>query len=673
MTLEKTYRPDIDGLRAFAVLAVLIFHAFPSALPGGFVGVDIFFVISGYLITSILLKELASASFSLTHFYNKRIQRIFPALLVVLTFCLWVGWVTLTPIEYKQLGRYTAGGAAFLNNFLFWRDAGYFDSEATTKPLLHLWSLAIEEQFYLVWPILLWLCHLVSRQAFVKAIAIGVIFWGSLCLSYIWVQRDITADFYSPLSRSWELAMGAALAYAHLHPYRLFQNVDITHRLRHALSMIGLALLVMALVLINSTDAFPGLWALLPTIGAACLIAAGAKACINRLVLSSRPLVWIGLISYPLYLWHWPLLTFARIFEGQTPSPTARAGLLLASLVLAALTYLLIERPIRFPTMHPPQKPANLAHGSWRKKAVVTCLGLGMIVVFALGYTITRSNGLPWRHTDRLNADLHTIALGADRQLLRHACGLSPEQASAFEWCLSQNKPTPAQFAVIGDSKAEALYYGLARESAADQNWLLMGSFPAFKLPQNNEGALLKKALQRLEADSHIRTVVLANSFRHIFATDNVTRLINKQYSKADIHRLAQEQNELAQHLQRAGKQVVFVIDNPTLPDPTSCVQGEMTSLPLLRSILTRTANPHCQIGYQAHLAGTWAYQQFSQELQRINPRLIVFNPLPLLCDVSGDRCTYHEGRNFLYSYGDHLSDYANSKIAKKLLLILQP
>jgi peptidoglycan/LPS O-acetylase OafA/YrhL len=220
------YRPDIDGLRAVAVLAVLIFHAFPTLLPGGFVGVDIFFVISGYLITGIVLRDVALGRFSLAHFYAQRVRRIFPALLVVLVFCLGVGWVALTSGEYKQLGRYTAGGAAFLNNILFWRDAGYFDNEADTKPLLHLWSLAIEEQFYLVWPLLLmalaavcrWLyraqsgdqqAQTMTRHA---AILLALLCVASLGFSGWQIGYDATGNFYSPLSRAWELLLGAALA-----------------------------------------------------------------------------------------------------------------------------------------------------------------------------------------------------------------------------------------------------------------------------------------------------------------------------------------------------------------------------------------------------------------------------------------------------------------------------
>ncbi len=654
------YRPDIDGLRALAVLAVLIFHAFPSALPGGFVGVDIFFVISGYLITAILLKQLEANQFSLAHFYAQRIKRIFPALATVLIFCMWVGWIALTSGEYKQLGRYTAGGAAFLNNFLFWRDAGYFDTTATTKPLLHLWSLAIEEQFYLIWPLLLLACHTLPQTTLKtrsKAALIGAIFCTSLVYSYQLVGHDLTADFYSPLARSWELIIGAAVAYWHQQSPIL----QLPKRVSLSLAVVGGGLLLLGMTLIDQARVFPGLWALLPTLGTACLIAAGSGTYINKQWLASRPLVWLGLISYPLYLWHWPLLTFARIFEGQTPSATVRGILLLVSVGLAFLTYQFIERPIRFPSQH---RKAS--------RSIISILCITMLGLFLAGYAITRNEGLPFRHYERLNADASSIVLGADRGLLKHTCDLPQNLVTQFEWCLSQDKTTPPRFAVIGDSKGEALYYGLARESGQDENWMMLGSFPTFKLQKNAPSHLLELALNQLEHDRAVRTVALVSSYRHLFPTDHVNGFIQKNYSNADIEQAVDAQNEVVQRLQQANKKVVFVIDNPTLPDPSSCIEGEMTSLPVLNRLLYRAANPSCKMTYTDHLAGTAAYQQFVKLLAKRNPQLLIFDPVPLLCDVPANQCTYHEAQYFLYSYGDHISDYANSKIAKQLLPLIR-
>jgi peptidoglycan/LPS O-acetylase OafA/YrhL len=208
-TQSSGYRPDIDGLRAIAVLCVVGFHAFPNSVKGGFIGVDIFFVISGYLITSIIASDLQNETFSFSNFYRRRINRIFPALTLVLIASLLIGYFVLLPSELKNLGKQVAGGATFISNFLFWQESGYFDQAAETKPLLHLWSLAIEEQFYIIWPIALWLLR---NHAGRWLILVTTICLASFCLNLWLINSDPSATFYSPLTRFWELALGAMLA-----------------------------------------------------------------------------------------------------------------------------------------------------------------------------------------------------------------------------------------------------------------------------------------------------------------------------------------------------------------------------------------------------------------------------------------------------------------------------
>lgn len=335
---KNDYRPDIDGLRAIAVLSVVVFHAFPALIPGGFVGVDIFFVISGFLISKHIWEDLSAGKFSIKTFYARRVRRIFPALSVVLLACLLMGWVILTPGEYEKLGRHVFAGALFLSNFLFWQESGYFDSAADTKPLLHLWSLGIEEQFYIAWPLFLaffWRYN--KRLGWALLGVMGI----SLAYSMIVVRNDVVADFYSPFTRFWELALGAYLAYI------TAQKLTISAANRNHFSWLGLCLILGAVVITKDNYHFPGAWALLPTLGAVFLIYAGEGAWLNRNVLSHRLLVWIGLISYPLYLWHWPLLSFVRIIESETPSVGVRFLLIAASFILAWLTYKLVERPLR--------------------------------------------------------------------------------------------------------------------------------------------------------------------------------------------------------------------------------------------------------------------------------------------------------------------------------------
>jgi len=391
------YRPYIDGLRAFAVLSVVGFHAFPRWIGGGFIGVDIFFVISGFLISTILFEGLENHSFSLSDFYVRRIRRIFPALLLVLVSCFAFGWFTLMPDEYLLLGKHLAGGAGFVSNFIFWNEAGYFDKVAETKPLLHLWSLGIEEQFYIVWPLLLWATYKYRFNLLTITVVIAI---ASFVLNMHEVKTDAIAAFYSPLTRFWELLCGSILAWLTLHPTTTFSALGIKlnsylnrliyrdaskdrgHTLSNVQSILGFLLICYGLYRITRDSHFPGSWALIPVAGAVLILSAGSNAWLNRTVLSSKLLVWLGLISYPLYLWHWALLSFARILEGDVPSRNMRLMLVAASVVLAWLTYQLIEKPFRF--------------GKHGKAKTITLLML-MIIVGYVGYNTFQSGGLAFR------------------------------------------------------------------------------------------------------------------------------------------------------------------------------------------------------------------------------------------------------------------------------------
>jgi peptidoglycan/LPS O-acetylase OafA/YrhL len=356
---HPAYRKDIDGLRAVAVLAVLGFHAFPERVPGGFVGVDVFFVISGYLISTIILGNLRAGRFSFADFYARRVRRIFPALGLVLAACLAIGWFVLLADEYEQLGKHVVAGAGFVANLLLWHESGYFDVDSALKPLLHLWSLGVEEQFYLVWPLALWIGWRARWN-------IGLLTWGILLGSFAWdvvlVRTDPTAAFYSPGARFWELMLGALLAHwtvardardGAIAPRRWLPTTwhatlqDIPW-VRNLLSLLGIGMIAAALVFLTPDQPFPGWRALPPALGALLLLMAGPKAACNRWLLSNRAMVFVGAISYPLYLWHWPLLAFARIREGEVPDTAVRAGLLALSFVLACATWRLVENPIRF-------------------------------------------------------------------------------------------------------------------------------------------------------------------------------------------------------------------------------------------------------------------------------------------------------------------------------------
>lgn len=335
------YRADIDGLRAIAIVAVVLYHMMPSQFSGGYVGVDIFFVISGYLISSILFRQMDQNKFSLSDFYIKRIIRLFPSLLIVLIATLAFGWFTMLRHEFIELGKHVAGGAGFIANIILFKETGYFNKASELKPLLHLWSLGVEEQFYFIWPLAIFLIWKMSPR-FLLPFLIGSIGY-SFGVNLNKFQQSPDYAFFLPQARFWEIFVGAFISLCFYKGW-----VNIQRKLRSAISILGILFCLLSFYMITETTKFPGYWALLPVIGTSFLIVAGPDAFINRTVLSKPLLVFIGLISYPLYLWHWPLLSYAHIIHAGSPPLTLMVSLVLASFVIAIPTYLYIERPFKF-------------------------------------------------------------------------------------------------------------------------------------------------------------------------------------------------------------------------------------------------------------------------------------------------------------------------------------
>jgi peptidoglycan/LPS O-acetylase OafA/YrhL len=631
------YRPEIDGLRAVAVLSVLIYHAFPNTLPGGFVGVDIFFVISGFLITHILHEELQKDCFSLWNFYQRRIRRIFPALLTIFLIGTLLGWIILTPAEYELFGTHMIAGAGFVPNILFWREAGYFDKEAITKPLLHLWSLGVEEQFYLVWPVVLWVSWKMFRTLRIT-LGIALVL---LILSLLWsgyqIHHNPVADFYSPLSRFWELALGGCLA--------LWSNSSRVILRKSSVSYLGIALIVFSLGWLDTSVSFPGYWALLPCVGAACIILPQDSSFVRQ-VLSHRILVFVGLISYPLYLWHWPLLSFARILEGQAISDTYKVVILIMSLVLATLTNFLIEKPIR----------------KSRKISTALVLLLCMLLALGFGVVLRKKDGFKHRHSTALSADLSTMVVGEFRHDILRPCQLDQEIPQELD-CFA-DKRDPITYAILGDSKAEALFYGLTTVSSDQGHWLLIDGVhpaPIGSGTDNPTNQRIEQVFKSVANSPWIKVVAMVNTITGIYEIDPKTGLI------VSGSHVAREQFEIwssqISALEKAGKKVVLVIDNPIFPDPTSCISGGLTHSEFLNKVFTRKANPACQIPYDQYVAGTKIYRDWMYSLQQQHPGVVVFDTAPYLCDVKNNLCQITEGNSFLYSYSNHISDFAAKKM----------
>ena len=402
--IHPKYRPDIDGLRAVAVLAVVTFHAFPGKLPGGFIGVDIFFVISGFLISTIIFENLDQGTFNFKELYTRRIRRIFPALITTLSGVLILGWFVLIPgDELNQLGKHVAASASFITNFVLASEAGYFDTTAEQKPLLHLWSLGIEEQFYIFWPIFLWFTWKLRANLLFLTLIITLI---SFFLNISRVGINLVETFYFPQTRFWELLLGGLLTwimYYRLDSYRNF-GLKLDKLLKrfmyreyreadggtllNILSFSGTGLLIFGFTSFNKNLFYPGWWALIPVLGSIAIILAGPSAWINKVVLSQNTLVWFGLISFSLYLWHWPLISFLWIIEGKQPSLLARISAIFFAVVFAWLTTTLIEKPLRFGKHKVRAKVTSLC-------IVTVFIGLAGLLLSSIDFSKTNRSNHP--------------------------------------------------------------------------------------------------------------------------------------------------------------------------------------------------------------------------------------------------------------------------------------
>ncbi|WP_299791519.1 acyltransferase family protein [uncultured Shewanella sp.] len=335
------YRPEIDGLRALAVVPVILFHAGIHSFSGGFVGVDVFFVISGYLITCIILTELEEGKFSIVNFYERRARRILPVLFFVMLACFPFAWLYLMPVDMKDFIQSLLAVSTFSSNILFWLESDYFDTAAELKPLLHTWSLAVEEQYYIFFPLFLMFSWHLGKRWILMALA--VVFLLSLALAQWGAYHSPTAAFYLLPTRGWELLIGVFAAFF------LNRKVPIvTHsRLNEFLSLSGLGLICFATFYFDETAPFPGVYALVPTIGTVLIIMFAQKGTLVNRILSLKLFVGIGLISYSAYLWHQPIFAFVKYRSFTEPSAQLMLGLCLVILVLAYLSWRFVEKPFR--------------------------------------------------------------------------------------------------------------------------------------------------------------------------------------------------------------------------------------------------------------------------------------------------------------------------------------
>ena len=672
------YRSDIDGLRAFAVLSVVLFHAFPEFITGGFIGVDVFFVISGFLISTIIFEKLDQGSFSFTDFYARRVRRIFPALILVLVTSFILGWCILFVSEYKQLGKHIAGGAGFIANFILWSESSYFDNLADTKPLLHLWSLGIEEQFYIVWPPILWAAWRLRLRILpiILAIAIASFAWNLYSISI-----DPVATFYSPLTRFWELLIGSILAYVTVFHARYPKLAVNSIAQANIYSWIGCGLFIIGLLLINKESGFPGGWALLPTLGAAFMIKAGPSAWFNRVVLGNSVLVWFGLISYPLYLWHWSLLSFSRILSSGVPELEIRIGVVVLSVLLSWMTYRFVEKPIRFGN----GIQFNITFlGKWfvSKKTITIALVVGLFLIGLAGYAANYKNGSHSRLVNKINIDPESGYDGVAGVDLIEDCGLANSPTIDKSWfgtCLRDSRP-PIKYAMVGDSHAASIFRGLVRTSNESGRWLFIGG-PGGKGPVStviSSNPLFQRfmpnseyAINSLAKNENIQTILFVGASRNLFGL-NEKKFLDDLESSPNFDIAYEAVQNAINPLKAAGKKIVILEDNPTLAFPEDCLQRKST-VAAINYFFPKKLNPRCVLTVDQHLNRTEQYRRLLAKLEKNNPGTVtIFYTTPILCDEKKGLCEISKNGRLLYSFTDHISDYSAGLIGKPLNELLK-
>jgi peptidoglycan/LPS O-acetylase OafA/YrhL len=642
---ELDYRPDVDGLRAVAVIAVVAFHAFPAYFPGGFIGVDVFFVISGFLISTIILKQLRRSTFTVANFYRRRIRRIFPALAIVLLACLLFGWYALLPDELELLGKHVAAAAVFVSNFVSWHEVGYFDRDAALKPLLHLWSLGIEEQFYLGWPLLLLL--LKNRKG--TALTISLLTAASFALNIALLYRNPTANYYFPLSRFWELGLGCLLAYYRESSAAAAQARTAPHAtntwtgslLYSAIPVAGFALIIVALFAFDSHTPFPGWAALLPTCGALCLLAIPGNTWFQRRVMGYPAVVFIGLISYPLYLWHWPLLSFATILQSEAPSLTVRIVAVALSVALAALTYLLVELPIR----------------RQRRPRVALGLAAGLATLGVAGLSVYAAAGV----SSRFDLDVRAIRQGprTDSLCLDSFPG---GKTGVVNYCKTTGSSHP-EVLFMGDSRSQAIYDGSVAVLGRSNPLMLLGRGGCPPLLNvaidsdsrekscNDTWNLLVKYVRQMQP----RAIVLVGAGSHYLSESPENQSAFKQGLRNLIAALP------------GASQVIYVREIPGYGSAPAC---------FLRRIKLPGGGCAPEIPRGTVESGMASYNHALDDIQREFPALRVFDSIPTLCGPTSCSQRLASGE-IIYSDELHLSPagarlfVANSGLASALVAIL--
>lgn len=646
--VHPAYRGDIDGLRAVAILLVVTFHAFPTVVTGGYIGVDVFFVISGYLISTIIFRSLERGDFRFGEFYAHRIKRLFPALLAMLTVCFVGGWFELWPDEYLQFGKHMAGGIGFVTNWMLWGEAGYFDTASELKPLLHLWSLGIEEQYYLIYPVVVWAIWRWGGSLAAWLAGLALLSFG---LGVATVSSDPIAAFFLPQYRMWELLVGGLLALGGHRQRATLAAIQAQHAGR--LGGFGLALVLVAALGFDAEIAFPGAWALGPVCGAVLMIAAGPDAWVNRRILGHPAMRFVGVISYPLYLWHWPLLAFTRV-AGATEADTGpRLFAVALSFLLAWGTYRWVERPIRF------------GRGSARVR-LSALIGVA-VVLGGVGVMTYEREGFRFRQR---NFGERPEITGTRTWEKASAACRARIGSPPLDFCQEPDDGAP-RVALLGDSHAGSLYPGLVAALQARGVGLLFvgnGGCPPLADTDFVRGgevgakgcmAVTNHALEVAASAPTVEVVVLAlRGPRNLHGTGfgpveasmrrKEIRWIGGAAGASNEAMFAGALEATVRRVVDSGKRLVLVADWPELGfDPRVCIAARPFQLGVRKA-------EDCGVERGEAEARNQPYRALLAELAKRYPALAIYDPWPEFCDPG--QCRALDGDKLLYADNNHLS-----------------
>lgn len=649
--ISPGYRADIDGIRGIAVFCVVMFHAGLSGFGGGFVGVDIFFVISGYLICAIIAREIETESFSFAQFYARRARRILPALFVVLLASFIVATAILTSAEMVDFARSAVANIGAASNIYFWKSANYFSTSAELKPLMMTWSLSVEEQFYLFFPPVL---LLVRRMKWDIGITLAVLSLVSFAASAWETPRHPTTAFFLLHTRAWELGIGALLA--HVDNRAAVRRYVLPARVRESFGAAGLLALVWSIACFDHATSFPGIAASVPVLGTAMLIAARGSM-VNRHVLANKALVFVGLVSYSWYLWHWPLMSFSRVVADKPINLTTALTLAAVSFFIAIVSWRFVEQPFR-------SGRVAVHKTLWRYGAATTCmLGIAGVLIYGHG----------WK--ERLPDDFNAIERSGAVQVDPCLIGYGQSIPSAASFC---NVSLPAdRVALIGDSHAAALAPALrtlAHDHALGFVQLTKVSCPMLigvtrrilNYPEHAHecAAFNDSVLKRLYTDADIKVVFVAGYWSAPFAEEaDGQRFVAADHSGAVVttvqsrYYLRDGLAATVKDLLAAGKTVVLLEDAPILKfDPVRAVATE--TIPMRKRLAALLNLPQEGDGHSVSdslLANKDDLaRQYINAVAKDYPLVTVIDPATTLCP-SG-RCHYRGNGNLYYIDSQHLS-----------------